>query len=54
MNLNKDFFSKIGFKDISNDPILSLVREVEKNEITPECEVCHKEFPRFFKRIRNW
>lgn len=54
MNINKDFFSKIGFKDISDDPIFKLDKEAPKNSMTSGCEICLKEFSRFFKRVRNW
>jgi hypothetical protein len=54
MDTNKDFFERIGFKDIKNDPILQLNEEVEMNRYVNNniCEVCKKEISRIFTKIK--
>ena len=54
MQLNQAFFNKIGYKDISNHKILTLSEEVDNNPMTNNCEGCNAEFPKFFKKIKNW
>ena len=53
MNSNKDFFEKIGFKDISDDPIFNLVEEVEQIK-SNKCEICKKEISRYFSKDKYW
>ncbi len=53
MENNKDFFEKIGFKDISNDQIFELENEVEQNR-SNKCEICRKEVSRYFSKDKYW
>jgi hypothetical protein len=51
MESNKEFFERLGFKDISNDPIFNLRKEAElKKTLGNNCEVCKKEITRFFSK----
>ncbi len=58
MDNNKEFFEKIGFKDISNDKIFNITeeqkpRKVENNSIN-KCDICYKEITRYFSSSKNW
>ena len=56
MDSNRDFFERIGFKDISSDPILNLSTEVEMNKNiinTNLCETCKKEISRIFSKNKT-
>jgi hypothetical protein len=53
MEGNKEFFEKIGFKDISNDSIFSLEDEVEQIR-SNKCEICRKEISRYFSKDKYW
>jgi hypothetical protein len=56
MVTNKDYFERIGFKDISDDAIFDLDAEMEmkKNVNLYECEICKKEISRIFTRNKFW
>lgn len=54
MESNKEFLEKMGFKDISFDPIFELEREVNPiNANAYLCEICKKEISRFFSKNKN-
>jgi hypothetical protein len=54
MEVNKEFFEKIGFKDISNDPIFELSNEVEPAKNSKNCSTCTKELSNFFSKGKFW
>ncbi len=56
MDNNKEFFEKIGFKDISNDKIFFLSEEQKprKNANFNMCDICRKEISRFFSTSKYW
>lgn len=53
---NQDYFDRIGFKDISDDPIFLLENEVEMKKYVNQnqCEICNKEISRIFSRNKFW
>ncbi len=53
MENNREYFEKIGFKDISNDPIFELENQVEQIK-SNRCEICKKEVSRFFSKDKYW
>jgi hypothetical protein len=56
MQTNKDYFDRIGFRDISDDPIFQLENEVEMKKYVNQnqCEMCNKEISRIFSRNKYW
>jgi len=56
MDNNKEFFEKIGFKDISTDKIFFLSEEQKprKGANLNMCDICKKEASRFFLGSKNW
>lgn len=58
MDNNKEFFEKIGFKDISNDKIFYLTEEqkprIREMHSLNKCDICNKEISRFFSSTKNW
>ncbi len=56
MQSNQDYFDRIGFKDISDDPIFILENEVEMKKYVNQnqCEICNKEISRIFSRNKFW
>ncbi len=56
MDNNKEFFEKIGFKDISTDKIFFLSEEQKprKNTNSNFCDICKKESLRFFSGLKSW
>jgi hypothetical protein len=55
MENNKEFFEKIGFRDISSDSIFSLSKEADANlNNCNNCEVCLKEISRIFSKQKFW
>jgi hypothetical protein len=54
MEVNKEFFEKIGFKDISNDLIFTLAAEVEAVKGNKHCSTCTKEITNFFSKAKSW
>ena len=54
MEINKEFFEKIGFKDISNDPIFNTSIEVEPLKNFKNCSTCTKELSSFFSKAKSW
>jgi hypothetical protein len=53
---NKEFFERIGFVNISNDPIFYLDKEseIKKHINTNICEICNKNITRIFSKIKYW
>jgi hypothetical protein len=56
MSSNREIFERIGFKDITNDPIFELTDEVEINKYVNMniCEICNREITRIFSRAKSW
>lgn len=56
MDNNKEFFEKIGFKDISTDKIFFLSEEQKprKGANLNSCDLCKREVSRFFTTSKNW
>jgi hypothetical protein len=53
MKMNKELFEKLGFKDISSDPIFNLEVEVDPKKGVNNCEICKKEISRFFSKNKS-
>jgi hypothetical protein len=52
---NKEFFEKMGFKDISDDIIFTLSQPTEMTRSTDNsCTSCNKEISRYFSKHKFW